>query len=320
MKASVYTRYGPPEVLSIRDVDTPVPGDNEVLIRVRATTVNRADCGFRTPDYFIIRFFNGFFRPRKKILGSEFAGEIAAVGDRVTRFRPGDRVFGLSTKNFGAHAEYLCLREDAAIATMPDNISFTEAAAVCDGLMLALTYIAKLDRRIYRRILINGATGSIGTAAVQLARQRGMHVTAVANTKNLGLVRSLGADEVLDWTREDFTQCGRQFDVVLDAVGKSSWFRCKKILKKNGIYFSTELGRFSQNIFLALWTPLFSRRKVKFPVPSACQADIRYFRELLASGAYRAVIDRTWPLAEIVAATRYVGTGQKTGNVVITVD
>ena len=319
MRAVVYTRYGPPEVLRLQEVEKPVPKENEVLVRIHATTVNRTDCGFRRPEYgWIIRPIHGFFRPRKKILGSELAGEIEAVGKDVMRFRVGDQVFGLSASSFGAHAEYICLHENASIARKPANLSFEEAAAVCDGLMLGFTYIKAIDFGAAKDILVNGASGSIGTACLQLAKHYGGTVTAVCNTKNIELMGTLGADRVIDYTKTDFTRDGWQYDVVIDAVGKSSFFRCRRLLKPGGVYFSTDLGFLGQNIFLPMLPPIFGGRKVKFPLPKDSMEDVVFFKELIEAGHYRAVIDRRYPLEEIVEATRYVETGQKTGNVVIT--
>jgi NADPH:quinone reductase-like Zn-dependent oxidoreductase len=327
MKAVVYTKYGPPEVLHLKEVDKPTPLDNEVLIKIHATTVNRTDCGFRKAEYFIIRFFGGFFRPKKNILGSELAGEIEAIGKDVKTFKPGDQVFGLSTYKFGTHAEYICMSEKASIAIKPINMSYEEAAAVCDGAFLAINYIRKIDFKNSPKILVNGASGSIGSACVQLAKYFGAEITAVCNTKNLELVKSLGAGEVIDYTKENFTKNGQLYDVVLDSVGKSSFFKCRKILKPGGTYFSTELGFLSQNIFLALLTPIFSSlpgrlagKKVKFPIPKDSKEDIVFFKELIEAGKYRAVIDKRYTLEQIIEAYRYVETGQKTGNVVITLD
>lgn len=318
MKAIVYTNYGPPEVLQLKEVEKPAPRENEVLIKIHATTLNRTDCGFRKPEYpLIIRLMNGLFRPKRTILGSELAGEIEQIGNNVTTFRPGDKVFGLSTSNFGAHAEYICLPETASITTKPANMSYEEAAAVCDGAYLALSHMKKIDFKKAKKILINGASGSIGSAAVQLAKYFGADVTAVCNTKNIELVKSLGADEVIDYTKEDFTRSGGRYDVVMDAVGKSSFFRCKQLLNKGGLYFSTDLGFLAQNIFLALLTPLFSDKKVMFPIPKDKKEDIVFFKELIEAGKYRAVIDRRYPLEEIIEAAKYVETGQKTGNVVL---
>jgi len=320
MKAAVYTKYGPPDVVQIKEVEKPTPKDDEVLIKVQATTVNRTDCGFRKPEYpLIIRLVNGIFRPRRKILGSELAGEVEAVGKGVSLFKIGDPVFGLTGGRFGAHAESVCLPEKASIVTKPANLSYEEAAAVCDGLMLAFTDIRKARLQKGDKILIYGASGSIGTAAVQLAKYFGAEVTAVCNTKNLELVKSLGADEVIDYTKDDFTKNGKTYRVVFDAVGKASFFRCKNLIKKGGVYFSTDLGYLAQNLFLVVWTKIFRRRKVMFPIPKDRKEDVAFFKELIEAGKYKAVVDRRYPLEQIVEAYRYVETGQKTGNVVITV-
>jgi NADPH:quinone reductase-like Zn-dependent oxidoreductase len=328
MKAIVYTKYGPPEVLQLQEVPKPAPKDNEVLIKIHATTVNRTDCGFRKPEYpVIIRLINGLFKPKKQILGSELAGEIETIGKGVKTLKPGDQVFGLSTSNFGTHAEYICLPETGSITAKPANMSYKEAAAVCDGLMLAITYIREINSTKERKILINGASGSIGSACVQLAKYYGAEITAVCDTRNLEIVKLLGADEVIDYTKEDFTKNGKLYDVVIDAVGKSSFFRCRKILKPGGVYFSTELGFLAQNVFLALLTPILyilpgrqAGKRVKFPIPKVRKEDIVFFKELIEAGKYKAVIDRSYTLQEIVEAAKYVETGQKAGNVVITVE
>jgi NADPH:quinone reductase-like Zn-dependent oxidoreductase len=320
MKASIYTKYGPPEVLQLKDVEKPAPKDNEVLIKIHATTVNRTDCGFRKPEYgFIVRLFSGLLRPKKNILGSEFAGEIEAIGKDVKTFQRGDPVFGLSTGHFGTHAEYVCIPEKGSITIKPTPMSYEEAAAVCDGLMLAMTYIRKINFQKSKNILINGASGSIGSACVQLAKYYGAKITAVCNTKNIELMKSLGAEKIIDYTKDDFTRDDQVYDVVIDAVGKSSFFRCKKLLKPGGVYYSTDLGFLAQNIFLALWTPIFCSKKAKFPIPKDSKKDIVFFKELIEAGRYKAVIDRRYPLEQIVEATKYVETGQKTGNVVITI-
>lgn len=322
MKAIVYEKYGPPEVLQLKEVEKPIPKDNEVLIKVYATTVNRTDCGFRKPEYpLIIRLVNGLFKPKIKILGSEFSGEIEEVGKLVKQFKKGDKVFGLTGNKFGAHAEYLCVPEEGAIAIKPLNMNYEEAAAVCDGLMLAYNYLGKINLERSKKILIYGATGSIGTAGVQLAKYFGAEVTAVCNTKNIKLVKSLGAAEIIDYTKTDFTRHTKTYDFVFDAVGKSSYFRCKNLLKKGGIYFSTDLGFFAQNPLLALWTSAFgslpSGKKVIFPIPKENKQDINFFKDIIEAGNYKAIIDKVYPLEQIIEATRYVESGEKTGNVVI---
>jgi NADPH:quinone reductase-like Zn-dependent oxidoreductase len=319
MKAIVHTKYGSPDVLRLVEVERPVPKDDEVLIRVRATTVNRTDCGFLRAEPFFVRVVSGLLRPKATILGSELAGEVEAAGKHVTSFKQGDQVFGLTGLHFGAHADYVCLPEEAAIAKMPANMDHEEAAAVCDGAMLAIAFIRRTSLREGQRVLVNGASGSIGSAAVQLAKFYGMEVTAVCDTRNLELVRSLGADAVIDYTREDFTRCGQKFDAVFDAVGKSSFRRCGALLKKGGIYLSSDLGFLAQNPLLALWTPGIGGKRIKFPIPKENKKDVYFFRELVEAGKYKAVIDRRVPLERIVEAYRYVETGQKAGNVVITV-
>jgi len=313
MRAVVYDRYGPPEVLRLEDVERPVPGDDEVLVKIHATTVNRSDCGLRSAEYFITRFFTGLLRPKRRILGSELAGEVEAVGAGVSDFEVGDRVFGMRA---GANADFVCVRESGALAQMPANMTFEEAAAVCDGAVVALGYLRRADLRKGQKILVYGASGSIGTAGVQLARCFDAHVTAVCNTKNLELVRSLGADEVIDYLQEDFTKTGETYDVVFDAVGKLSFRRCRGSLKRNGIYGSTD-GL--QNLVLALLMSRIGHRRVVMPIPRYTKKDVLFLKELIEAGKYRAVIDRTYPLEDVVEATRYVETRQKTGNVVLTV-
>lgn len=314
MRAVVNRRYGPPDVLALEEIERPTPDDDEVLVRVRATTVNRTDCGFRRPRPFFVRFFSGLVRPRRHVLGSEFAGKVEAVGGAVTQFEVGDEVFGVNADRFGAHAELLCVRESAPIAIKPAGVSFEEAAAVCDGAILALTCLRAGDVQPGKRVLVYGASGSIGTAGVQLAKHFGAQVTAVCNTPNVEVVRSLGADEVIDYTQEDFATGGGPYDLVFDAVGKISLGRCRAVLGRGGLYIGTDLGFLWQNPFLAMVS-----RKVKFPIPRYRKEQVVLIKELMEKGAYRAVIDRRYPLEEVVEATRYVETGEKTGNVVLTV-
>jgi len=319
MKAIIYTQYGPPEVARLTEVEKPVPKDNEVLIRVRAATVNRTDCGFRSAEYFIVRFFSGLFRPNNKILGNEFAGDIEAMGKDVKSFRIGDKVFGYNDTKFGAHAEYMVMAEDDSITTMPENLTYDEAAPITEGAHYALCDIRAAKIHSGQKILINGATGAIGSAAVQIVKYLGAEVTAVCDTKNVELVKSLGADVVIDYTKEDFTNINHTFDVVFDAVGKSSFRKCKPLLEKRGIYMSTELGNMSQNPFLAIITPLFGDKKVLFPLPTINKEDVVFLKELVETGNYKPVIDRSYPLEQIVEAYRYVESGKKTGNVVLNV-
>ncbi len=317
MRAAVYTRYGPPEVVKIKEVETPVPRDGEVLVKVAATTVNRTDSGFRSAEYFVSRFWSGLLRPKYKILGCEFSGEVHAVGNNVSGIKVGDRVFGYNDEKFGGHAEYLVAPVSGAIATIPESFSFEAAAALTEGAHYALGNIRAAKVKEGDNVLVYGATGAIGSAAVQLLKYFGAKVTAVGNTRNMGLIQSLGADEVIDYQNEDFTQTSQKFSFVFDAVGKSSFGQCKPLLTPKGIYVSTELGKNGENIFQALFTPLFGGKKVIFPIPSMKKADIELLQTMAAEGKFKPVIDRVYPLEQIVEAYRYVETGEKTGNVII---
>ena len=317
MKAAIHTKYGPPEVVKIMEVDKPVPKYNEVLIKVYATTVNRTDCGFRSAQYFVSRFFSGLLKPKFNTLGNEFAGVIEDVGKKVTSFTIGDKVFGYNDYKFGAHAEYMTLAEDEAITKMPENLTFVEAAPLAEGGHYALCDIRAAKVKSGQNVMIYGASGAIGSAAVQLVKSLGAKVTAVVNTKNVELLKSLGADHVIDYTREDFTKTEQKFDFIFDSVGKSSFEKCKPLLVDNGIYISTELGKNGENIFYALTTPLFGRKKVLFPLPTINKDDLVYLKELAESGKYKPVIDRQYKLEQIVEAYTYVESGQKTGNVII---
>ena len=318
MRAIVYTRYGPPEVAELKEVDKPVPKGGEVLIKVYAATVNRTDCGFRSAEYFISRFFSGLFKPKNKILGNEFAGVIESTGADVTSFSAGDQVFGYNDTKFGAHAEYMIMAENGAMASMPHNLTFEEAAPICEGGHYALCDIRAAKVKSGQHVLIYGASGAIGSAAVQLVKYFGASVTAVCGTNNVELIKSLGADKVIDYTRQDFTITDQKFDLVFDAVGKSSFAQCKKILTKKGIYLSTELGKNSANVFLALATPVFGGKRVLFPIPAISKEDVRFLKELVETRKYKPLIDRRYPLDQILEAYQYVESGQKTGNVVIT--
>jgi NADPH:quinone reductase-like Zn-dependent oxidoreductase len=317
MRAVVHDRYGPPDVLRLEEVERPAPKDDEVLVKIYATTVNRSDCHCRGAEPFISRFFTGLLRPKRKILGSELAGEVEAAGAAVSEFEVGEHVFGVNPYKFGAHAEFICLRESAALAHKPAGITFEEAAAVCDGAILALNCLRPADLQIGQRILVCGASGSIGTAAVQLARYFGADVTAVCNTKNIELVRSLGADEVIDYTQEDFTKNGQTYHVIFDAVGQYPFKRCQGSLKPGGVYLATD---HLWNLALALWTARIGDKRVLFPIPPRyTKKDVLFLKELIEAGKYRAVIDRCYPLEQVADASRYVETRQKTGNVVLTV-
>ncbi len=320
MKAVVYDRYGPPDVLRIEDVPKPVPGPDEVLVRIRATGVTRADAHLRSGEPFISRFQSGLRRPKRRILGHELAGEVEAVGAAVTEFSVGDRVFGALpylALRAGAHAEYICIPERFALAHMPAGMTFEEAGAIGDGVLLTMNCLRPAQPLEGKRILIYGASGSIGTAGVQLAKHFGAHVTAVCNTQNVELVRSLGADEVIDYLQDDFTENREAYDVVFDAVGKHSFRRCKRALKPGGIYLPTDGLR---NVLLWLLHKKVGDKKVVFELPPRMRKeDILLLKGLLEAGEYRPVVDRAYPLEDVQEAHRYVDTHQKVGNVVLTV-
>lgn len=319
MKAIVHKSYGPPSVAKLQEIPKPIPQDNEVLVKVHATTVNRTDSGFRSAEYFISRFWSGLFRPKFKVLGCEFAGIIEEIGNKVSTFKVGDRVFGFNDKSFGGHAEYLTISETDAVITMPERASFQESAALSEGFHYALVDVRAAKVKSGQKVLVNGATGAIGSAAVQILKQYGAHVTAVCNSKNVDLVKGLGADIVIDYQNQDFTVTENKFDFIFDAVGKSSFSKCKPLLNKNGIYISTELGKYGSNIFYALLTPIWGGKRVLFPIPTISKDDLEFVKELFESGAFKPVIDRYYQLNEIVEAYTYVETGQKTGNVVVRV-
>ncbi len=317
MRAVLHDEYGPPDVLRVGDVDQPVPEDDEVLVRVHATTVNRTDCHMRGAYPFVWRFWLGLRRPKRRILGSEFAGVVEATGAGVTELAVGDRVFGAK---LSAHAEYVCVKEGGLIAHIPEGMSFADAAAVVDGGHQGLEPLRRANVGPGTRLLIYGASGSCGTAAVQIARHLGAHVTAVCGTKNVELVHGLGADVVYDYQAgEDFTKDGEVYDVVLDAVGFLPYRRAKRALKPGGLFLATELGFLWQNPLLALTTRR-SSKKVVFSVKDKTKDDVRFLKELIERGEYRPVVDRSYPLEDAAEAHRYVETLQKTGNVVLTVD
>ncbi|MBK5249373.1 MAG: NAD(P)-dependent alcohol dehydrogenase [Actinomycetales bacterium] len=319
MRAAVHIRYGPPGVVRICEVEKPTPRDDEVLVRVHATTVNRTDCGFRAAKPFIVRFFTGLRRPRRTVGGTEFAGVVEGRGRGVTAFEVGDRVFGYDEETLGAHAEYLTIAQDASLTTMPAHLTFEEAAPSTEGAHYALMLIRATGVEAGHDVLVYGATGAIGSAAVQLLKHLADNVTAVCDTPNLELVRGLGADRVIDYTAEDFTRDQQSYDVVIDAVGKSTFGRCRRLLKPGGIYVSTDLGPLIQNPVLALVTPLLRGKKVVFPIPVHDQEMVEGLKALIEAGEFKPVVDRVLPLDQIVEAYEYVETGQKVGNVVIRV-
>lgn len=319
MKAIIRKQYGPPKVLELVDLPKPTPEENEILIKVFASTVNRTDCGFMIATPFIVRFFSGLTAPKYKSLGCEFSGEVEAIGSTVTTFNVGDRVFGFDDTKFGGHAEYLIKNENDPIAITPNNIDKYDAAAIAEGSHYALCDILAAKVSAGQNVLVNGGTGAIGSAAIQLCKYYGASVTAVTDTANLEKVKALGADIVIDYTKQDFTKMSHSFDFVFDAVGKSSFNNCRPIMKKKGIYISTELGYKAQNPFLALITPLLGGKKLMFPIPTINKKDVEFLADLVAQGHFAPLIDRYYPLEQVPDAFRYVLTGQKIGNVIIKV-
>ena len=320
MKAVVQDRYGPPEVLRIEEVARPIPKDDEILIRVRASTVTQTDTHARRADLFLWRFVLGLRRPRSRTLGVELAGEVAAVGQHVRQFKVGDEVFGHPSSYFGAHAEYVCASERAALAPKPAGMSFDEAAAVCDGASQAIDTLRKAGVGEGRRIVIYGASGSLGTAAVQLAKHFGAHVTAVCGTDHVELVRSLGADEVVDYRQHDFTKNGQTYDAIIDAVGKYSFRRGRRALRPGGIYVATDGGRFLlDTLAMYVATRFVGSKRVRTGIGRRIKQDVLFFKELIEAGEFRAVVDRRYPMDKVVEAHRYVETWHKAGNVVLTI-
>jgi len=317
MKAVVRTRYGGPEILSIEEIPVPTPSPSEVLVKVHFTTVNRTDCSLLTGKPFIIKFFSGLRYPTLQTTGTDFSGEVVAVGADVTAFKLGDRVFGLQDEGLSSHAEYLTISQSAAIARVPDNVSLSDAAASAEGAHYALNFINKVKLNPGDQILVNGATGAIGSAAIQLLLIYGVTITAVCGTKNTGLIKSMGVEAVIDYQKEDFTKLDQKFDFILDTVGKSRFKLCKHLLKPKGIYVSSELGPKSENLFLALSTKFSSGKKVIFPFPTDIRKSIQYMASLLEEGKFEPVIDRIYPLNDIAEAFGYVLTGYKTGNVLL---
>ena len=324
MKAAVYSRYGPPDVVQVRDVARPAPKDNEVLLRVHATTVSAADWRLRKADPFLVRVMNGLWRPTKvNILGMEFAGTIESMGKAVTRFAVGDQVFGSNGFKFGGHAEYVCAPEDG-LAIKPVNMTLEEAAAVMFGGISALYFLREAKIQAGQNVLIYGASGSVGVFAVQLAKHFGARVTGVCSTANLDLVKSLGADEVVDYTKEDFSMAGRVYDIVFDTVGKSGFSRSLKALKRGGFYVrvgaSGGMASILGSMLRGTWISITGAAKVTGGVARGTLEDQCFLKGLIELGTLRTVIDRRYPLEQIAEAYRYVETGHKKGHVVIVLE
>ncbi|MFX0556057.1 NAD(P)-dependent alcohol dehydrogenase [Maribacter sp. CXY002] len=316
MKAAIRRSYGGPEMIVVESCEVPVPKDNEVLVKVHATTVNRTDCANLTAKPFIMTFIIGLLKPKKPVLGTDFAGEIIAVGKNVITYKPEDKVFGFTDTSSQSQATHLVTTQEH-VFLIPKNCSFKQAAASLEGAHYAYTFLHKSTIKNGQSILINGVAGAIGSALLQFVRQYDVSITAVCNTKNIALVKSLGADKIYDFTKEDFTKDKRLYDFIFDAVGKSRFSKCKPLLKQNGVYISSELGPYAENIFYSLFTPLFNSKKVMFPIPYSTKKTIPFISNALENGIFRPVIDREYGLEEIAEAYTYVLAGKKTGNVII---
>ena len=325
MKAAVFTEYGPPDVLQIKDVEKPVPKDNELLVRIHATTVCAADWRIRKADPFLVRFMIGLRQPNKvHILGMEFAGTIESVGKAVTRFTPGDQVFGGTGFRFGAHAEYACLPEDSTLAIKPVNMTFEQAAAVFFGGFTALHFLKKAKIQAGQKVLIYGASGSVGVFAVQLAKHFGAHVTAVCSTANLAMVKSLGADQVVDYTREDFSKAGRVYDMIFDTVGHSGFSRSLKSLKRGSFYVraggSGRVLSLIGDMLRGMWISTTGAANIVGGVARGDAGDVSFLKQLIEAGEIRTVIDRRYSLDQIAEAHRYAEAGHKKGHLVIVLE
>jgi NADPH:quinone reductase-like Zn-dependent oxidoreductase len=319
MMAWTHRRYGPPDVLQREEMPVPTPGPKDILVRVHATTVNRTDCGFRSAEYVVSRLFSGIIKPKRPVLGCEFAGEVVAVGAQVQRFKVSDKVFGYDDQRFGAYAQYMSTPAEGGVALLPTGWSYTEAAPLTEGIHYAWCDLKAASIGPGSRVLVYGATGSIGSGAVQLAVSLGATVTAVCTTPHVQRIKDLGAHMVIDRITTDFLSVPGPYDLVFDAVGKSRYTLCKHLLAYDGCYISTELGPRSENVFLAMIGGLRKGPRVRFPLPTISQADVEHFRSMAEAGTLRPLIDRVVGFDELVEATRFVETGQKVGNVVVSI-
>lgn len=301
------------------EVEKPSPKENEILVKVQASTVNRTDCGLLRANPFVLRLITGLLKPKRISMGTEFSGNIVDLGKDVKSVKVGDKIFGFDDGGLGSHAEYMIINEDTAFETMPESISYQEAAASLEGAHYAYNFIDKVQIKPNQKALVNGATGAIGSAMVQLLKSYNVNVTATSRTENIELVKSIGADRVIDYTKDDFTESGEKFDFVFDTVGKSSFGKCKPLLSSGGVYISSELGAYLQNPFLALITSIAGNKKVKFPIPFNIKRSIVFIKKLIEEGKFKSVIDREYALEDIVKAYNYVETGEKIGNVVISI-
>ncbi len=317
MRAAVYTQYGPPEVLRIENIEKPIAGENEILLKIKASAVNSGDWRLRKANPFAVRFFFGLFRPKLKTLGSVFSGEVESVGKAVTAFKKGDMVFGHTDMSFGAYAEYKNLPESASIALKPENITHAEAAVIPFGGVAALHFLKKANIKPGQKVLIVGASGAVGSAAIQLAKAKGAVVSGVCSTENTELVKSIGADKVIDYTREDFTRNGEIYDVIFDTVNTISISKSKKSLSENGIMILSAAGM--KEMIAGMWMSMTGKKKVLTGVISHNKSDVEYIRDLIKAGKYKPVLERTYPLEEISEAHSYAESGRKKGNIALSI-
>lgn len=315
MKAVTRSKYGSPEVLSLEEVATPIPGVGEILVKVYAATVNRTDCAILTAKPFLMRFFTGFFVPKLKIMGTDFAGQIVGIGNNVSGFAVGDRVFGFNGLGYSSHAEYISIPENGPVIRIPDTITYEQAAASAEAAYYAIDMVDMVEPKAAQKALVNGATGAIGSATVQFLKYYGLYVTAVCHSDHTALVQSLGADKIIPYNKVDFTKDEEQYDLVFDAVGKSSFGNCKPLLKPKGIFASTE-----PNILQVIISSLLGGKKYRFRPPKDTKAALTKIKGLLETGRFCPVIDRCYALAEIVTAFEYVASGQKIGNVILNLE
>lgn len=320
MKAAYRDQYCPPQELTIKELPLPTPASNEVLVKVKACTVNRTDIAILTGEPAIIKLFTGFPKPKLKVTGTDFAGVVEAVGDQVISFKPGDKVWGFKDNGWGTHAQYITLKANQPVMHMPQTHTFDQAAASAEGAHYAYNFISKVHLHPGMKVMLNGASGAIGSAALQFLKYFQTNVTAICGTKNVDLIQSLGADRVIDYEKEDFTRDEEKYDFVFDAVGKSTFSKCKKLLKPKGVYISSELGAGGQNPLLAIFTSFTGGKKVIFPVPFNIKRSMSFVIELAEKGKFKPLIEKAYPLQEISEAFQYVASGQKTGNVIIHFD
>lgn len=320
MKAITRTKYGSPSVLKIQEIEKPTLSKRAVMLRVHATTINRTDCGILHGKPYLIRLFTGLFSPSHLVPGTDFAGEVVAIGEGVQDFKIGDRVWGLHDEGLQSQATFMCINEKKAIAKIPAHVSYHQAVASAEGAHYAFNIINTVKLKSGDKAMVNGATGAIGSATVQLLKNRGIYVTAVGNTKNLERVKALGADKVIDYEKEDFTQDNEKYQFVFDTVGKSTFSKCKRIMTPGGIYISSELGPNWQNVYLPLLTAFGAKHKVIFPIPVNCRKTILFMTDLLQKKKFNPLIDRKYKMNEVQEAYAYVHSGQKTGNVLLLIE